>query len=333
MTRGKFGVRSGMSMIDYHAYLLRAVQAASTDDERARRAVYLRAWQLVTDQLRARQPPVTDDELRAHRSAIQAAIARIEREYSAAQEARAVDQASADPTFEADQHEPPPPVRSRRGLWAACIAAVVIAAIAAGGYTAWTSLTTSGRKAASAIERATGAGNEPTFRRRHIVSTTVSDVDPGVDGRSTDADLSLIFRRQRVFYRTTLAPGTIVVDKLQHFAYLVMPQSSALRYGIGVGAACATLSGLRRIAAMAEWPEWRPPAGSKFNRGEVMPGGPGNPLGARVLTLDDDRSRIHGTNAPKTIGEDVERGCVRLVNDDVADLYNRVSLGTGVVMR
>jgi lipoprotein-anchoring transpeptidase ErfK/SrfK len=324
-------------MIDYYPYLLRGVREADSVDAQARRAVYVQAWQLVTEQLRAQQPPISDDELRAHRSAIQAAIERIEREYArpVAESAQRRPLHVQRPSAVAWSNEQPAPEeyapaaepRSRRGLWAAAIAAVIVAVVGGGGYATWTVLT---KKPASLTRSIEAAKREPLLRRRSTVQASANDLPPGVDGGSTDADLSLIFRRQRVFYRTTLPPGTVVVDKLQHFAYLVMPNSSALRYGVGVGSGCAELSGLRRIASKAEWPEWKPPPGSG---GAPPPGGPGNPLGARVLQLDDNQARIHGTNAPKTIGEDVSRGCVRLVNDDVADLYNRVSLGAGVVLR
>jgi lipoprotein-anchoring transpeptidase ErfK/SrfK len=325
-------------MIDYYPYLLRGVQEADPYDELARRAVYVRAWQLVTEQLRAQRPPISAEELRTHRSAIQTAIERIERQYAPpvietpprrplhVSRPATVAWGVAAP----EDYAPPAAQRSRRGLWAAAIATVIVAVLGGGGYATWTVLTKKPVSIARSIE---AAKQEPLLRRRSVVPASTNDLPPGVDGGSTDADLSLIFRRQRVFYRTTLPPGTIVVDKLQHFAYLVMPNSSALRYGVGVGSSCAELSGLRRIASKAEWPEWKPPPGSGLNRGAPMPGGPGNPLGARVLQLDDEQSRIHGTNAPKTIGEDVTLGCVRLVNDDVADLYNRVSLGAGVVLR
>jgi lipoprotein-anchoring transpeptidase ErfK/SrfK len=226
----------------------------------------------------------------------------------------------------------PPPPRSRRGIWTAAVVGVLVIAIGVGGYAAWSAFQTMAPKppttTAAKIEAAL---HDPPLRRRPTVTASAVDLAPGVDGGSTDADVSYIFRRQRVYYRTTLPPGTIVVDKPQHFMYLVLPNSAALRYGIGVGTPCAELVGPRKISNKVEWPEWTPPPGS--SRSAPMPGGPGNPLGARLLDLDDNTSRIHGTNAPKTIGEDVTLGCVRLVNDDVADLYNRVPVGTRVVMR
>ena len=141
-----------------------------------------------------------------------------------------------------------------------------------------------------------------------------------------------MFRRQPTFYRTLQPAGTIIIDKLQRFLYLIQPNSVALRYGIAVGTQCANLAGLRHIANMSEWPPWQPPPETLSRNPNPMPGGPGNPLGARVLQLDDGNSRINGTNAPKTIGNAVGFGCIRLNNDDITDLYGRVKLSTPVVV-
>jgi lipoprotein-anchoring transpeptidase ErfK/SrfK len=317
-------------MIDYYPYLLRAVQSGDSTDPEARREVYQRAWAIVTDQLRTRQPPVSENELRTLRSGFQAAIERIEREYAPPPRLEPQMRAPVvEPGDEAQYDEEPSPaepVRSRRGLWVAAVVAVLVLGIGIGGYSVLTSV--SEKPAATTAINHEAALREPLLRRKQTVQASTADLAPGVDGGSTDADLPLVFRRQRVFYRTTFPPGTIVVDKPQHFAYLVLPNSAALRYGIGVGETCAELAGLRKIATKAEWPQWTPPAG-----GGPMPGGPGNPLGARLMQLDDKASSIHGTNAPKAVGEDVKFGCVRLVNDDVADLYNRVALGASVVLR
>jgi lipoprotein-anchoring transpeptidase ErfK/SrfK len=332
-------------MVDYYPFVLRAVQAAGSVDTEARHGVYERARRMLAEQLRARRPPFSLAEMRAHQSGLEAAIARIEAEYAQARtappprpapplrRAPAAESRSAEPFPEqpeagAEDRPQRPAARSRRGLRWAVAAAVLVAVIGAGGYAAWTTLFPA---AVPTVVDIQAARNEPPLRRRATVRPSDQELAPGVDGGSTDADLSFIFRRQRVFYRTTLPTGTVVVDKPQHFIYLVLPNSVALRYGIGVGTSCAETVGMRKVERKAEWPEWTPPPG--FARTGPMPGGPGNPLGARLLELGDDGSRIHGTNAPKTIGEDVSLGCVRLVNDDVADLYNRVPVGTRVVMR
>jgi lipoprotein-anchoring transpeptidase ErfK/SrfK len=141
-----------------------------------------------------------------------------------------------------------------------------------------------------------------------------------------------VFRRQPTFYRTLQPVGTIIVDKLQHFLYLIQPNNVALRYGIAVGDQCVNLAGMRHISSMAEWPVWQPPPEMLKRNPSPLPGGPGNPLGARLMQLDDGSSRINGTNAPKTIGNPVNFGCIRLNNDDITDLYGRVKLSTPVVV-
>jgi lipoprotein-anchoring transpeptidase ErfK/SrfK len=167
---------------------------------------------------------------------------------------------------------------------------------------------------------------------RAATASKDGDLPPGVDGGSAVADLSYVYRRQPVFYRTLQPVGTIIVDKLQRFLYLIRPNNVALRYGIGLGEQCADLAGLRHIASMAEWPQWQPPPGTLNRSPAVLPGGPGNPLGARKLELDDGKSRINGTNAPMTIGNAVAFGCIRLANDDIVDLYGRVQVSTPVVV-
>jgi lipoprotein-anchoring transpeptidase ErfK/SrfK len=178
----------------------------------------------------------------------------------------------------------------------------------------------------------------PSLKRpktQHKVAVAADgDLPPGVDGRSTDADVAFFFRRQPVFYRTTHPVGSIIVDKQQHFLYLIQPKQVALRYGIGVGKSCASAAGLHKVAGKKEWPEWQPTADMverKLAPAGVMKGEPGNPLGARVIALDDGSMSIHGTNAPKTIGSSVDFGCIRLANDDAVDLYNRVAVGARVV--
>jgi len=143
------------------------------------------------------------------------------------------------------------------------------------------------------------------------------------------------FRRQVVDYRTSEAPGTIVIDTPNTFLYLVMPGGKAMRYGIGVGREGFTWSGTQTITRKAEWPDWTPPE-EMLQRQPYLPrfmaGGPGNPMGARAMYLGSSIYRIHGTNAPGTIGQRVSSGCIRLTNDDVEDLYSRVKLGTKVVV-
>ncbi len=143
------------------------------------------------------------------------------------------------------------------------------------------------------------------------------------------------FRRQVVDYRTSEAPGTIIVDTPNTYLYLVMPGGKAMRYGIGVGREGFAWSGTKTVERKAEWPDWTPPP-EMIQRQPYLPrfvaGGETNPLGARALYLSGSVYRIHGTNAPDTIGGRVSSGCIRMVNEDVIDLYSRVHVGTKVVV-
>src|SRR6201996_3154421 len=149
------------------------------------------------------------------------------------------------------------------------------------------------------------------------------------------ADTPGKFVRQVVDYVSHEAPGTVVVDTGNTFLYLVLNGRQAMRYGIGVGREGFTWSGEQTVARKTEWPDWRPPA-DMLSRQPYLPrfmaGGPGNPLGARAMYLGETEYRIHGTNKPDTIGKRVSSGCIRLTNDDVADLYERVKVGAKVIV-
>ncbi len=164
---------------------------------------------------------------------------------------------------------------------------------------------------------------------------TAPDVDPGQESGSPDA-LPYEYRRQPVYFRSQDSAGTIVIDTSERFLYLTQSPTRAMRYGIGVGRDGFTWAGILKISRKAEWPDWTPPS-EMIERQPYLPrwmaGGPGNPLGARAMYLGNTVYRIHGTNAPETIGHAVSSGCFRLVNDDVADLYARVPVGTRVVVR
>jgi lipoprotein-anchoring transpeptidase ErfK/SrfK len=151
----------------------------------------------------------------------------------------------------------------------------------------------------------------------------------------TKDELRADLRRQVVNYRTSEAPGTIIIDTPNTFLYLVMPGGKAMRYGIGVGREGFTWSGTKTIERKAEWPDWTPPP-EMIQRQPYLPrfvaGGDGNPMGARGMYLSGSVYRIHGTNAPESIGTQVSSGCIRLVNEDVIDLYNRVHVGTKVIV-
>ena len=151
----------------------------------------------------------------------------------------------------------------------------------------------------------------------------------------TPQELPANLKRQLVDYQSKEPAGTIVVDTANTYLYLVLGGGKAVRYGIGVGRDGFTWSGAERVSRMKEWPDWHPPA-EMIERQPYLPrmmaGGPGNPLGARALYLGNTLYRIHGTNQPSTIGKNVSSGCIRLLNEDIEDLYSRVQTGTRVVV-
>jgi lipoprotein-anchoring transpeptidase ErfK/SrfK len=142
--------------------------------------------------------------------------------------------------------------------------------------------------------------------------------------------------RETVMYPTQYAPGTIVVDTAERRLYLVLGNGEALRYGIGVGRDGFRWGGVHRISAKKEWPSWTPPRQMIARRPDLprhMAGGIENPLGARAMYLGSTLYRIHGSNEPETIGQAVSSGCFRMTNEDVTDLYDRVSVGATVVVK
>jgi lipoprotein-anchoring transpeptidase ErfK/SrfK len=165
---------------------------------------------------------------------------------------------------------------------------------------------------------------------------TMPEPDPGVDHTARDVELPPEYRRTAVFYRSDYPPGTIIVNSADRFLYLVQRDNVALRYGVGVGRDGFRWGGTHRITRKAEWPDWTPPP-EMIQRQPYLPrfmaGGPGNPMGARALYIGATVYRIHGTNAPETIGQAVSSGCFRLVNADIEDLYARVPVGTKVVVQ
>lgn len=158
-------------------------------------------------------------------------------------------------------------------------------------------------------------------------------------GRISNAEIVITegpYARQMVFFRSNEPPGTLVIHTSERFVYLIQGNNRALRYGIGVGREGFQWAGLVRVSRKAEWPDWRPPP-EMIARQPYLPrfmaGGSGNPMGARALYLGSTVFRIHGTNQPETIGHAISSGCFRLANGDIIDLYERVPLGTKVVVR
>jgi lipoprotein-anchoring transpeptidase ErfK/SrfK len=159
---------------------------------------------------------------------------------------------------------------------------------------------------------------------------------PGYVPNPSEEQLDLVYQRQPVYFRTTEPPGTIIVHTTERFLYLVQGNNRAIRYGVGVGRDGFRWTGIHRISRKSEWPDWTPPA-EMIERQPYLPrfmaGGPGNPMGARALYIGATVYRVHGTNQPQTIGHAVSSGCFRLVNPDIIDLYNRVPVGTKIVVR
>ena len=166
-------------------------------------------------------------------------------------------------------------------------------------------------------------GAEQAMRRQEDVSEPVR---PAFDPK---------YEKQLVEYHGKESPGTIIVDTPNKFLFLVQGDGKALRYGIGVGRPGFTWSGVKQISAKKEWPDWTPPPEMLVRRPDLprhMEGGPQNPLGARAMYLGSSLYRIHGSNEPWTIGTNVSSGCIRMRNEDVIDLYGRVTVGARVVV-
>jgi len=181
------------------------------------------------------------------------------------------------------------------------------------------------------------------------VQTTLA---PSTDARFTPRDRQLLahppyaradipesFRRHIVDYSRKEAPGTILVDTEARYLYYVLPQDKAIRYGVAVGEEALAFSGVARVGRMTEWPDWIPTREIQARLGPYparVAGGPANPLGARALYLFDGNKdtlyRIHGTNQPEYIGQAISSGCIRMTNEDVIDLFDRVKPGAIVVV-
>ncbi|MDP1869552.1 L,D-transpeptidase [Bradyrhizobium sp.] len=181
---------------------------------------------------------------------------------------------------------------------------------------------------------AAAAGLMLSIAPGHAQRPDVGD-EPGLIA-DDNVELDPQFKRTAVLYRTSEPPGTIIISTKDRHLYLVQGGGRALRYGIGVGREGFQWQGLLNVTRKAEWPDWTPPP-EMIARQPYLPrfmaGGPGNPMGARAMYLGTTVYRIHGTNRPDTIGTAVSSGCFRLVNADVADLYERVPVGTKVIVR
>ena len=292
--------------VDYYALLTKAVAGK---DAAAREAIYKDAWSLI------RRSHLTREAAASHTAALEDAIRRIEDAYAAgeAKSAEEISEVLATP----DRNWKPLVV----GV-SALVAALALAALTYGYLASQTPRTVSA-----------DVKTPPQKAARAREDAVVADLKPGVDGGSSGDGLPFAFQRQVVFYRTTVVPGSIVIDRENRFLYLIDVNNSARRYGIGIAQECQKGGSFFRVTNKMEWPDWKSPgAGAKDADASLVPTGrPGSPLGARALLLDKPGLLIHGTNSPKTIGHLVASGCIRLVNDDVEDLYRRVSVETRVV--
>jgi lipoprotein-anchoring transpeptidase ErfK/SrfK len=197
-----------------------------------------------------------------------------------------------------------------------------------------------GALAVGALAFSVSANAAPLQLFPFILTPPVESAPPQLQATPQDEDgvvteMPARLKRQVVGYLTREAPGTVIIDTPNTYLYYVLGGGQAIRYGIGVGRDGFTWSGVQSITKKAEWPNWTPPA-EMIARQPYLPrfmaGGPGNPLGARAMYLGGTVYRIHGTNAPSTIGTHVSSGCIRLTNEDVADLYSRVNVGTKVIV-
>lgn len=185
------------------------------------------------------------------------------------------------------------------------------------------------------IELMLGGGNTGVrYNEPQSPHAPVSQASPG-QPRQVRREIDPMYSRQEVDYYGNEAPGTLVVDTPNKFLYHIGGNGRATRYGIGVGRPGFEWSGIKTVSRKAEWPSWTPPAEMLLRRPDLptfMEGGPGNPLGARAMYLGSSLYRIHGTNEPWSIGTNVSSGCIRMMNEDVIDLYDKVRVGGKVIV-
>lgn len=188
-----------------------------------------------------------------------------------------------------------------------------------------------------------GQAQQRIYRTRDgaLITTATTAALPRAAAAVAKPQMNPIYLPQQVSYATDEKPGTIVIDTASKFLYFVEGNGQATRYGVGVGKEGMAWSGIEYVKNKREWPSWHPPAEMRERelreKGRVLPvkmeGGPANPLGARALYLGDTLYRIHGTNAPWTIGTSNSSGCIRMRNEDVVQLYDRVQMGAKVIVQ
>jgi len=290
--------------VDYYSLMTKAVAGK---DAAARDQIYKDAFSLIT------KSHLKREAASSHAAALEDAIRRIENDI-AAEEANST--AAINQVLSTGRNWKPVFIGG-----GAVVAVIALSALVY-GYVA-----TKGPGIVAA--GVTASSPKPQRGREDAI---MADLKPGVDGGSSGEGLPFALQRQVVFYRTTVVPGSIVVDRENRFLYLIDANNSARRYGIGLAQECLKGGSFSRVTNKLEWPDWRSSGATKDADALLgAVGRPGSLLGARALLLDKPGLVIHGTNSPKTIGHLVASGCIRLVNDDVEDLYRRVSLETRVV--
>ena len=291
--------------VDYYSLLTKAVAGK---DAAERDQVYKDAFSLIA------RSHLTREAAASHTAALEDAVRRIEDEIA---DEEASSAAAISETLSTGRNWKP------IVLGACAVAAVIGLAAVVYGFVA-----TKGPAVVAASVK-----TSPPNAQRGREDVVMADLKPGVDGGSSGEVLPFALQRQVVFYRTTVVPGSIVVDRENRFLYLIDANNSARRYGIGVAQECLKGGSLSRVMNKLEWPDWRASGANTKDADALLAaaGRPGSLLGARALLLDKPGLLIHGTNSPKTIGHLVASGCIRLVNDDVEDLYRRVSVETRVV--
>jgi len=326
-------------LTDYYSILSRAVDGLDRNTAQERAALFERARNMLIDRIENERAQWTEQAALAEVAKFDAATDRIEADIARRTTNDSVGryrQGAGRPERAAtpSRDVPPPPSNFSIGR----IVTFGAAGLFALGLIGVAFYAFQGREPTDAKAPAKGAvATTPEAGRRTASRPSLDgdDLEPGIDGGSTDVGMPYYLRRQAVYYRSVYSAGMIVVDRSQRFLYLVQPQARALRYGIGVGGECDIGPGLYRIKSKsAQWPEWSPSPAllKRRNYPPRVPGGPGNPLGAYALYFESSLPGIHGTNAPKSIGQAPTLGCFRLINDDVIDLEKRISIGTGVVV-
>ena len=291
--------------VDYYSLLTKAVAGK---DAVARDQIYKDAFSLIT------KSHLTREAAASHAAALEDAVRRIEDDI-AAEEANSA--AAINEVLSTGRNWKP------LAIGAGAIAVVIAVSALLYAYVA--------TKGPGIVAAGVTKSSPKAPREREDV--VVADLKAGVDGGSSGEGLPFALQRQVVFYRTTVVPGSIVVDRENRFLYLIDGNNSARRYGIGIAQECLKGGSFFRVTNKLEWPDWQP-SGLNTKDADALLGAagrPGSSLGARALLLDKPGLLIHGTNSPKTIGHLVASGCIRLVNDDVEDLYRRVSVETRVV--